>query len=72
MRYKIEFDRIGTNKKVPPIEIEADDQLEMADKVLEEVHSHLIQRPIAIQIDGTQGFIQWGRWGSFTVEALGE
>lgn len=67
-RYRIEFERIGRDHFVPPLEVEADN----GDVLAHHIHAYagrfLGSKDYFVSVDDDHGSIEGGRFGRFTVE----
>lgn len=70
--YKITFDRIGRRRDVLPVELLADGDDRLAEKIHDHVGDFLASREydITCSIDERSGYIEGGRFGTFTIEEV--
>jgi len=72
MLYLCDFERIGRNHAVPPLEIEATDADELAFHVYTYSRRFLASHDIVVSVDLEEGrgFINAGRFGRFSVTGV--
>lgn len=74
--YFVTFDRIGRNRSVEPLTVDADSDDSLAEKIYRYAKPHLISRDIEVTVDCETGRGQiWAGWnngGTFTVETISD
>lgn len=69
MKVRCEFERIGRNRSVAPLEVECTDADELAEHVWRYARQNLGSRffDVIVNLEEGRGSIEMGRFGTFTV-----
>ena len=69
--YTCTFERIGRNHAVPPLAVAGDDAAEIAFHIYAYARKFLASRDVEVivSLDELRGSINFGRFGTFTLEA---
>src|SRR5205085_9114624 len=71
VKYRCQFERIGRNRDVPPLDVESDDAAEIAYNVYTYSRRFLTSNDVfvTVDLDALRGWINAGRFGTFTLDA---
>lgn len=71
-KYKVTFDRIGRRRDVPPAELTAETDADLADQIHIAASRYLLSREYDVyaNIETGKGYIDGGRFGAFFIEAV--
>lgn len=68
--YTLKFERVGRNRHVPDLVVDAPDVDALTEAAYREVGKHLGSRSyeVVVDLERMTGSVEWGRFGRFTIE----